>query len=49
METDMKDFGSHEASEAAEFGPQGIGPVFSEIGAIVAASVVLGLAFLILS
>jgi hypothetical protein len=48
-EIDVKDFDSHERSEAPQFGPQGTGPVFSEIGAIVAASVVLGLAFLILS
>jgi hypothetical protein len=48
-ETGMNDFGSHERSEPPEFGPNGAAPVFSEIGAIVAASVVLGLAFLILS
>jgi hypothetical protein len=48
-ETGMNDFGLHERSEPLEFGPHGAAPVFSEIGAIVAASVVLGLAFLILS
>jgi hypothetical protein len=48
-EIDVKDFDSHERSEPLEFGPRGAAPVFSEIGAIVAASVVLGLAFLILS
>jgi hypothetical protein len=48
-ETDMNDFGTRAGGEAPEFGPGGIGPVLSELGAVVAASVVLGLAFLILS
>jgi hypothetical protein len=45
----MNDFGMRGGGEAPEFGPRGIGSVFSEIGAVVAASVVLGLAFIILS
>jgi hypothetical protein len=49
METDMNDFGRRAGGEAPEFGPGGIRPVLSELGAVVAASVVLGLAFLILS
>jgi len=49
METDMSDFGTRAAGEAPQFGPGGLGPVFSELGAVVAASVVLGLAFVILS
>jgi hypothetical protein len=49
VETDMNDFGTRAGGEAPEFGPGGIGPVLSELGAVVAASVVLGLAFLILS
>jgi hypothetical protein len=48
-ETDMNDFGTSAGGEAPEFGPGGIGPMLSELGAVVAASVVLGLAFLILS
>src|SRR4029450_8994348 len=46
VETDMNDFGTRAGGEAPEFGPGGIGPVLSELGAVVAASVVLGLAFL---
>jgi len=49
METDMKDFGRRAGGEALQFGPGGLGPVFSELGAVVAATVVLGLAFVILS
>jgi len=49
VETDMNDFGTGAGGEAPEFGPGGIGPMLSELGAVVAASVVLGLAFLILS
>jgi hypothetical protein len=49
METDMKDFGRRAGGEAPQFGPGGFGPVFSELGAVVAATVVLGLAFVILS
>src|SRR5262245_830280 len=49
VETDMNDFGTRAGGEAPEFGPGGIGPMLSELGAVVAASVVLGLAFLILS
>src|SRR5262249_56649966 len=49
METDMNDFDRRAGGEAEQFGPGGLGPVFSELGAVVAASVVLGLAFLILS
>ena len=45
----MNDFSTGAGGEAPEFGPGGIGPVLSELGAVVAASVVLGLAFLILS
>ena len=48
VETDMNDFGTRAGGEAPEFGPGGIGPMLSELGAVVAASVVLGLAFLIL-
>jgi hypothetical protein len=43
MESDMK------GGEALQFGPGGLGSVFSELGAVVAATVVLGLAFVILS
>jgi hypothetical protein len=39
----MNDFGTRAGGEA----PGGIGPMLSELGAVVAASVVLGLAFLI--
>ena len=49
METDMNDFGRRAGGEALQFGPGGLGPVFSELGAVVAATVVLGLAFVILS
>ena len=49
METDMKEFGRRAGGEALQFGPGGLGPVFSELGAVVAATVVLGLAFVILS
>jgi hypothetical protein len=49
VETDMNDFGARAGGEAPEFGPGGIGPMLSELGAVVAAGVVLGLAFLILS
>jgi len=49
METDMNDFGRRAGGEALQFGPGGLGPVFSELGAVVAAAVVLGLAFVILS
>jgi hypothetical protein len=49
METDMNIFGSRGGNEAPEFGPREGAPAFSEIGAVVAAGVVLGLAFLILS
>jgi hypothetical protein len=48
-ETDMKDFGRRAGGEALQFGPGGLGSVFSELGAVVAATVVLGLAFVILS
>ena len=48
-ETDMNDFGRRGAGEAPQFGPGGLGPLFSELGAVVAATVVLGLAFVILS
>ena len=47
METDMKDFGRRAGGEALQFGPGGLGSVFSELGAVVAAAVVLG--FVILS
>jgi len=49
VETDMNEFGTGAGGEPSEFGPGGIGPMLSELGAVVAASVVLGLAFLILS
>ena len=49
METDMNDFGRRAGGEALQFGPGGLGPVFSELGAVVAATVVLGLAFVMLS
>src|SRR6516165_7601146 len=49
METDMNDFGRRAGGEALQFGPGGLGSVFSELGAVVAATVVLGLAFVILS
>jgi hypothetical protein len=49
METDMDDFGRRAGGGALQFGSGGLGPVFSELGAIVAATVVLGLAFVILS
>ena len=49
METDMNVFGSRGGSETLEFGPRDGAPAFSEIGTVVAATVVLGLAFLILS
>jgi hypothetical protein len=51
METDMNIFGSRggKGNETREFGPREGAPAFSEIGAVVAAGVVLGLAFLILS
>jgi hypothetical protein len=49
METDMNIFGSRGGNETREFGPREGAPAFSEIGAVVAAGVVLGLAFLILS
>jgi hypothetical protein len=49
METGMNDFGRRAGGEAPQFGPGGLGSVFSELGAIIAASVVLGLAFVILS
>src|SRR5262245_2219781 len=45
LETDMNDFGTSAGGEAPEFGPGGIGPMLSELGAVVAASVALGLAF----
>ena len=46
---DMNDFGRRAGGEALQFGPGGLGSVFSELGAVVAATVVLGLAFVILS
>ena len=49
METDMNIFGSRGANETPEFGPREGAPAVSEIGAVVVAGVVLGLAFLILS
>jgi hypothetical protein len=49
METDMNIFGSRGGNETPEFGPREGAPAFSEIGAVVVAGVVLGLAFLILS
>src|SRR5215831_1819025 len=49
METDMNVFGRRAGGEALQFGPGGLGSVFSELGAVVAATVVLGLAFVILS
>jgi len=49
METDMNIFGSRGGNKTPEFAPRGGAPAFSEIGAVVAAGVVLGLAFLILS
>jgi len=49
METDMNIFGSRGGNETPEFGPRDGAPAFSEIGAVLAAGVVLGLAFLILS
>src|SRR5262249_51574066 len=49
METGMNDFGRRAGGEALQFGPGGLGSVFSELGAVVAATVVLGLAFVILS
>ena len=49
METDMNDFGRRAGGEALQFGPGGLRPVFSELGAVVAATVVLGLAFVMLS
>ena len=49
METDMKDFGRRAGGEAPQFGPGGLWSVFSELGAVVAATVVLGLAFVMLS
>jgi hypothetical protein len=45
----MNDFDSRVPSKAAEFGWGDAVPVLSEVQAVVAASVVLGLAFLILS
>ena len=36
-ETDMNDFGRRAGGEALQFGPGGLGPVFSELGAVVAA------------
>ena len=49
METGMNDFGRRAGGEALQFGPGGLGPLFSELGAVVAATVVLGLAFVMLS
>jgi len=49
METDMNIFGSRGGNETPEFAPRDGAPAFSEIGAVLAAGVVLGLAFLILS
>ena len=49
METDMNIFGSRGGNETPEFALRDSAPAFSEIGAVVAAGVVLGLAFLILS
>src|SRR5215831_3419420 len=49
METDMNDFGRRAGGELLQFGLGGLGPVFSELGAVVAATIVLGLAFVILS
>ena len=49
METDMKDCGRRAGGEAPQFGPGGLRSVFSELGAVVAATVVLGLAFVMLS
>src|SRR5262249_352786 len=49
METDMNDFGRRAGGELLQFGLGGLGPIFSELGAVVAATVVLGLAFVILS
>ena len=49
METDMKDFGRRAGGEAPQFGPGGLRPLFSELGAVVAATVVLGLVFVMLS
>jgi hypothetical protein len=49
METDMNDLGRRAGGEALQFGPGGLGSVFSELGAVVAATVVLGLAFVMLS
>ena len=49
METDMHIFGSRGGIETPEFGPRDGAPALSEIGAVLAAGVVLGLAFLILS
>jgi hypothetical protein len=46
---DMNIFGSRGGNETPEFGPREGAPAFSEIGAVVVAGVVLGLAFLILS
>jgi hypothetical protein len=49
METDMNIFGSRGRNETPEFALRDDAPAFSEIGAVLAAGVVLGLAFLILS
>jgi hypothetical protein len=49
METDMNIFGSRGGNKTPEFALRDGAPAFSEIGAVVAAGVVLGLAFLILS
>jgi hypothetical protein len=49
VETDMNDFGRRAGGKAPQFGPGGLRPLFSELGAVVAATVVLGLAFVILS
>jgi hypothetical protein len=50
METDMNIFGSRGGkNKTSEFALRDGAPAFSEIGAVVAAGVVLGLAFLILS
>jgi len=49
METDMNALGRRAGGEAPQFGPGGLGSLFSELGAVLAATVVLGLAFVILS
>ena len=45
----MNDFGRRAGGDARQFALGGLRPLFSELGAVVAATVVLGFAFVILS